>query len=69
MYAGQTKSRVVVLCLTSDPQNAGMGYPSTLIEDLPIEGFRTVMDVNVTSAVLCTREAFKVFKAQNPPGG
>jgi len=49
--------------------NAGMGYPSTLIEDLPIEDFRTVMDVNVTSAVICTREAFKVFKAQNPPGG
>lgn len=68
MY-GQTKSMVVAICLTSDLQNAGMGYPSTLIEDLSIEGFRTVMDVNVTSAVVCTREAFKVFKTQNPPGG
>ena len=46
-----------------------MNWPPTLIEDLPIEAFRTVMDVNVTGAVICTREAFKVFKAQNPPGG
>ena len=59
----------VVFCLTSGLQNAGMGYPPTLIEDLPIEAFRTVMDMNVTSAVVCTREAFKVFKTQNPPGG
>jgi len=27
------------------------------------------MDVNVTSAVICTREVFKIFKTQNPPGG
>ena len=60
---------VVVLCLTLCRQNAGMGYPSTLIEDLSIEAFRMVMDVNVTSVVICTREAFKVFKAQQPPGG
>ena len=46
-----------------------MSYPSTLIEDLPIEAFRTVMDVNVTSALICTREAFKIFKTQDPPGG
>jgi len=46
-----------------------MSYPPTLIEDLPIEAFRTVMDVNVTGAVICTREAFKIFKTQNPPGG
>jgi len=62
---------MVVVLPTPDTlwQNAGMGYPPTLIEDLPIEAFRTVMDVNVTSAVICTREAFKVFKAQTPPGG
>ena len=46
-----------------------MSYPPTPIEDLTIEAFRTVMDVNVTSAVVCTREAFKIFKTQNPPGG
>lgn len=46
-----------------------MVHPPALIEDLPIEAFRTVMEVNVTGAVICTREAFKVFKAQNPQGG
>lgn len=46
-----------------------MHHASTLIEDLPTEVFRMVMDVNVTSAVICTREAFKIFKTQNPPGG
>lgn len=62
---------MVVVLPTPDTlrQNAGTNYPPTLIEDLPIEAFRTVMDVNVTSAVICTREAFKVFKAQKPPGG
>ena len=58
-----------MLYLTLCRQNAGMNYPSTLIEDLSIETFQTVMDVNVTSAVICTREAFKVFKAQKPSGG
>jgi len=49
--------------------NAGMGCAPSLIEDLPIEAFRAVMNVNVTSAVICTREAFRIFKTQNPPGG
>lgn len=67
--ADRCKSLAVCLFLMVCLQNAGMSYRSTLIEDLSIEAFRTVMDVNVTSALICTREAFKIFKVQEPPGG
>jgi hypothetical protein len=50
----------VALPLTLCRQNAGMGYAPTLIGDLPIEAFRTV---------ICTHEALKFFKTQSPPGG
>jgi NAD(P)-dependent dehydrogenase (short-subunit alcohol dehydrogenase family) len=49
--------------------NAGTGAPATPIEDLTIEAWRQVVDVNLTGAFLCTREAFRLMKDQSPRGG
>jgi NAD(P)-dependent dehydrogenase (short-subunit alcohol dehydrogenase family) len=39
------------------------------MDELPISAFKTVIEVNVVAAFVCTREAFRVMKAQSPPGG
>jgi NAD(P)-dependent dehydrogenase (short-subunit alcohol dehydrogenase family) len=49
--------------------NAGMGAPAIPLEDLTFEQWRTVVDVNLTGAFLCTQEAFRLMKAQTPRGG
>ena len=49
--------------------NAGVSGPGVLLEDLTIEAWRAVVDINLTGAFLCTREAFRVMKAQRPMGG
>jgi len=49
--------------------NAGVGAPGVPLEDLTIEQWRSVVDTNLTGAFLCTREAFRVMKAQTPRGG
>lgn len=49
--------------------NAGTGPPPTPIEDMTLETFRQTLDVNVVGPFLCTREAVKIFKRQEPNGG
>ena len=49
--------------------NAGIGAPSVPLEDLTYEQWKAVVDVNLTGAFLCTQEAFKIMKEQNPRGG
>jgi NAD(P)-dependent dehydrogenase (short-subunit alcohol dehydrogenase family) len=49
--------------------NAGTNVPGVLLEDLSYEQWRSVIDTNLTSAFLCTREAFRIMKDQDPPGG
>ena len=49
--------------------NAGAGAPAVSLEDLPVEDWRRVVDVNLTGSFLCTREAFRAMKAQAPRGG
>jgi NAD(P)-dependent dehydrogenase (short-subunit alcohol dehydrogenase family) len=49
--------------------NAGVGAPPINLEDLTFEQWRTVVDINLTGVFLCTREAFRVMKAQQPMGG
>ena len=39
------------------------------LEDLPYEKWQAVVDVNLTGSFLCTQEAFKMMKAQDPQGG
>ncbi len=49
--------------------NAGLGAPGVPLEDLAVEQWRNVVDVNLTGAFLCTREAFRLMKSQTPMGG
>jgi NAD(P)-dependent dehydrogenase (short-subunit alcohol dehydrogenase family) len=49
--------------------NAGVGAPAVALEDITVDQWRAVVDVNLTGAFLCTREAFRVMKAQTPRGG
>ena len=49
--------------------NAGVNAPGIPMEELTIEQWRGVVDVNLTGVFLCTREAFKLMKSQTPRGG
>src|SRR5437868_6958073 len=49
--------------------NAGIGAPATPIEDLALETWKKVVDINLTGMFLCTQEAIRLMKAQDPRGG
>jgi NAD(P)-dependent dehydrogenase (short-subunit alcohol dehydrogenase family) len=49
--------------------NAGVGAPAVPMEDLTVEQWRHVVDVNLTGAFLCTQAAFRLMKTQIPRGG
>ena len=49
--------------------NAGIPAPAVLLEDLTYEQWQAVVDVNLTGSFLCTREAFRMMKSQDPMGG
>jgi NAD(P)-dependent dehydrogenase (short-subunit alcohol dehydrogenase family) len=49
--------------------NAGIGAPAVPLEDLTIDDWRRVVDVNLTGMFLCIREAFRLMKNQIPGGG
>lgn len=49
--------------------NAGTGAPAIPMEDLTLEQWQTVVDVNLTGSFLCAQEAIRMMKAQTPKGG
>jgi NAD(P)-dependent dehydrogenase (short-subunit alcohol dehydrogenase family) len=49
--------------------NAGINVPAVPMDELTVDQWRSVVDINLTGAFLCTREAFRVMKAQSPRGG
>jgi NAD(P)-dependent dehydrogenase (short-subunit alcohol dehydrogenase family) len=49
--------------------NAGIGAPAMPLEDLSYEQWKAVVDINLTGSFLCTQEAFKIMKSQQPRGG
>ncbi len=49
--------------------NAGTGAPPVLLEDLPFDQWTAIVKVNLTGSFLCTQEAFKIMKSQEPMGG
>ncbi len=49
--------------------NAGINAPGIPLEELGYEQWKAVVDVNLTGAFLCTQEAFKLMKSQDPRGG
>ncbi|MBZ9853704.1 SDR family oxidoreductase [Mesorhizobium sp. CA13] len=49
--------------------NAGMGYKSTPIDEIPVEVWNDVVGVNLTGSFLCARAAFRAMRKQKPMGG
>jgi NAD(P)-dependent dehydrogenase (short-subunit alcohol dehydrogenase family) len=49
--------------------NAGIGAPGVLLEDLTVEQWKAVVDTNLTGPFLCTQQAFAIMKRQSPMGG
>ena len=49
--------------------NAGMGAPAVPMEDLPLETWKAVVDINLNAMFYCTQEAIRIMKAQEPRGG
>lgn len=49
--------------------NAGMGAPPVDMDELSVDQWKAVVDVNLTGVFLCTREAFRIMKNQDPQGG
>ncbi|HJN49553.1 MAG: SDR family oxidoreductase [Pseudomonadales bacterium] len=49
--------------------NAGGGAPPVALEELRLDQWQRVVDVNLTGTFLCTQQAFRVMKAQTPMGG
>jgi NAD(P)-dependent dehydrogenase (short-subunit alcohol dehydrogenase family) len=49
--------------------NAGVNAPGVNLEDLTVEQWKSVVDVNLTGVFLCTQAAFRLMKEQTPRGG
>ena len=49
--------------------NAGTGAPAIPIEDLSVENLKSVLDINLLGPFLCTQEAIRIMKSQDPQGG
>jgi NAD(P)-dependent dehydrogenase (short-subunit alcohol dehydrogenase family) len=49
--------------------NAGVSVRGMPLEDIPLERWQAVVATNLTGLFLCTQEAIKIMKAQDPRGG
>src|SRR6266516_3133996 len=49
--------------------NAGVSTRAVPLEELTVEQWTSVVDVNLTGAFLCTQQAFLLMKDQRPQGG
>ena len=49
--------------------NAGVSAPALPLEEVTLDQWRTVVDVNLTGMFLCLQAAFRQMKSQQPQGG
>jgi NAD(P)-dependent dehydrogenase (short-subunit alcohol dehydrogenase family) len=49
--------------------NAGVSVRGMPLEDIPLERWQAVVATNLTGLFLCTQEAIRIMKAQDPRGG
>jgi NAD(P)-dependent dehydrogenase (short-subunit alcohol dehydrogenase family) len=49
--------------------NAGVNAPAIPMEDLSLDQWKSVVDINLTGAFLCAQQAVKLMKSQSPRGG
>jgi len=49
--------------------NAGVSMRGMPLEDIPLDRWQSIVATNLTGPFLCTQEAIKIMKAQDPRGG
>jgi NAD(P)-dependent dehydrogenase (short-subunit alcohol dehydrogenase family) len=49
--------------------NAGTGAPPGAVDEVTPDGWRSIVDVNLTGSFLCAHHAVRIMKAQDPQGG
>ncbi len=49
--------------------NAGVFGPAGAVDELTVDGWRQIVDTNLTGAFLCAHHAVRMMKAQDPRGG
>jgi NAD(P)-dependent dehydrogenase (short-subunit alcohol dehydrogenase family) len=49
--------------------NAGVFGPAGAVDEVSIDGWRQIVDTNLTGAFLCAHHAVQMMKAQDPRGG
>ena len=49
--------------------NAGTGAPAIPLDELTPAQWQAVVDINLTAVFLCTQQAFRLMKSQEPKGG
>jgi NAD(P)-dependent dehydrogenase (short-subunit alcohol dehydrogenase family) len=49
--------------------NAGMGLPGRMIDEIAVEDWLALSQVNITGMFLCARAAFARMRGQSPQGG
>ncbi len=49
--------------------NAGIGAPPVPMDELSVDDWKAVVDINLTGSFLCARQAMKFMKTQTPKGG
>jgi NADP-dependent 3-hydroxy acid dehydrogenase YdfG len=49
--------------------NAGVNAPGVPLEDLTVEQWKNVVDINLNGMFYCIQEAFRIMKDQDPRGG
>jgi len=49
--------------------NAGVNAPGVPLDELPLEQWKNVVDINLNGMFYCIQNAFRVMKAQSPRGG
>jgi len=49
--------------------NAGVNAPGVPLEELTVDQWKNVVDINLTGMFLCIQEAFRIMKDQDPRGG
>ena len=49
--------------------NAGIGSPAKPIDEIPVQTWLDVVNINLTGSFLCARSAFSLMRTQSPQGG
>ena len=49
--------------------NAGVSMPSTVVDEIDVNAWRTLIDINITGSFICAKIAFGLMRAQDPQGG